>query len=60
MFDTHSRIRTCAMAATGFDYVVRKKMINKQLRDMSQLADIVRRIEKLNSEKEKQENRKKD
>lgn len=37
----------------NFDYVVRKKMINLQLRDMSQLANSARQIEKLNTKKEK-------
>lgn len=41
------------MAARGFDYADRNKMINQQLRDISQLADTARQIEKLNSEKEK-------
>lgn len=39
------------MTAVGLNLVVRKKMINQQLRDMSQLADTSRKIENLNPEK---------
>ena len=41
------------MVAAGLDYSIRKKLINQQLRDMAQLADRVRQIEQLQSEKDK-------
>ncbi|KAK2388635.1 hypothetical protein QL285_062295 [Trifolium repens] len=39
------------MAAGGLDYSIRKKLDTQYLRDMSQLADRVRQIEKLKAEK---------
>ncbi|XP_027368230.1 uncharacterized protein LOC113874205 [Abrus precatorius] len=39
------------MAVGGLEYLIRKKLINQQLRDMSQLATKVRQIEQLKAEK---------
>ncbi|PNX60166.1 hypothetical protein L195_g051787, partial [Trifolium pratense] len=39
------------MAAGGLDYSIRKKLDTQYLRDMSQLADRVRQIERLKAEK---------
>ncbi|PNX67173.1 hypothetical protein L195_g055483 [Trifolium pratense] len=39
------------MAAGGIDYSIRKKLDTQYLRDMSQLADRVRQIERLKAEK---------
>ncbi|CAJ2638053.1 unnamed protein product [Trifolium pratense] len=41
------------MAAGGLDYSIRKKLDTQYLRDMSQLADRVRQIERLKAEKAK-------
>jgi hypothetical protein len=41
------------MAAGGFEYAIRKKLDTQHLRDMSQLTDKVRQIEKLKAEKAK-------
>jgi hypothetical protein len=41
------------MAGGGFEYAIRKKLDTQHLRDMSQLADKVRQIEKLKAEKAK-------
>jgi hypothetical protein len=39
------------MAAGGLDYSVRKKLDTQYLRDMTQLADRVRQVERLKAEK---------
>src|SRR3954471_15339371 len=39
------------MAAGGLDYSIRKKLDTRHLRDMAQLADRVRQLERLKSEK---------
>ena len=39
------------MAAGGLEYSVRKKLDTQYLRDMAQLADRVRQVERLNAEK---------
>jgi len=39
------------MAAGGLDYFVRKKLDTQYLRDMAQLADRVRQVERLKAEK---------
>jgi len=39
------------MAASGLDYYVRKKLNTQYLRDMTQLADRVRQVERLKAEK---------
>jgi len=41
------------MAAGGLDYSIRKKLDTQQLRDMAQLAERVRHVERLNDEKAK-------
>ena len=41
------------MAINGLDYDVRKKLVNQQFLDLSQLADKVRQIEQLRREKER-------
>ena len=41
------------MAAGGLDYSIRKKLDTQYLRDMAQLADRVRRIERMKAEKSK-------
>nr|KYP46500.1 Transposon Ty3-I Gag-Pol polyprotein [Cajanus cajan] len=41
------------IAATGLDFLIRKKLVNEQLRDMAQLAEKVRRIEQIKLEKER-------
>ena len=39
------------MAAGGLDYSIRKKLDTQYLRDMAQLADRVRQVERLKAEK---------
>ena len=39
------------MAAGGFDYSIRKKLDTQYLRDMAQLDDRVRQLERLKEEK---------
>ena len=41
------------MAAGGLDYSIRKKLDTQYLRDMAQLADRVRQVERLKAEKTK-------
>jgi len=41
------------MAAGGLDYSIRKKLDNQYLRDMAQLTDRVRQIERLKAERAK-------
>jgi len=41
------------MAAGGLDYSIRKKLDTQYLRDMAQLADRVRQVERLKAEKER-------
>lgn len=41
------------MAAGGLEYSTQKKLINRQLRDMAQLAERMSQIEQLRQEKEK-------
>ena len=41
------------MTTAGLDFSFCKKLVNQQVRDMTQLADRVRRIEQIKYEKEK-------
>lgn len=41
------------MAVGGFEYDIRKKLVNKLLRDIAQLADKGRQIEQLKLERQK-------
>ncbi|MED6224680.1 hypothetical protein PIB30_086415 [Stylosanthes scabra] len=47
------------MAMNGFDFNVRKKLVNEKFLDLAQLAERVTQIEKLNKEKEEYESSKK-
>ena len=38
------------MAFAGLDFSIRKKMVNQQVRDMTQLVERVRRIEQIKYE----------
>ena len=40
------------MAFAGLDFSIRKKMVNQQVRDMTQLVERVRRIEQIKYETE--------
>ena len=41
------------MATAGLDFSICKKLVNQQVRDMTQLVDIVRRIKQIKYEKER-------
>jgi len=50
-FTTVPKHELVEMAAGGLDYYVQKKLDTKYLRDMAQLADRVRQVERLKAEK---------
>ena len=41
------------MAIAGLDFSIRKKLANQQVRDMTQLADRIRRTNQINYDKER-------